>query len=203
MTGKRPRSADDWDRRYVDDHLPWDSGKTDVHLRRFIKGTKMAPCRALEVGCGTGTNVIWLAMQGFRVVGLDVSPTAIGRARAKAEHAGVSCQWLAADFMEEPVPGSKFGLVFDRGCFHVFDEAHEQARFARRVAEVLEEEGTWLSLIGSTDGPPRDTGPPRRSAKEIVIAAEPYFEILDLKSVAFDEEDLAHIRAWVLHARRR
>jgi predicted NUDIX family NTP pyrophosphohydrolase len=105
--------------------------------------------------------------------------------------------------LKDPVPGSPFGLIFDRGCFHVFNGAQKQAQFAKRVAELLEEEGIWLSLIGSTDGPPRDTGPQRHSAQGIVAAAEPHFEVLNLKSTTFDEEDHALIRAWVLHARRR
>lgn len=203
MAKGRPKSAADWDRRYGDDDVPWDSETPDVHLRRFIEGTIRGPCRALEVGCGTGTNAIWLAELGFEVVGLDLSPIAVERAKVRASEAKASCQLLAADIMKDPVPGGPFGLIFDRGCFHVFDEADERAQFAKRVAELLEREGVWLSLIGSTDGPPRDTGPPRRSAAEIVAAVEPHFEVLDLKSTTFDEEDHAHARAWVLYARRR
>lgn len=203
MANDRPRSAADWDRRYIDNNLPWDSGKADIHLRRFIEGSKIAPCKVLEVGCGTGTNSIWLAKLGFEVVGLDLSPTAIKRAQVKANEANISCQWLMADIMKDSVPGRPFGLIFDRGCFHVFSETEEQTKFARRVAELLGEEGVWLSLIGSTDGPPRDTGPPRISAEEIVAAAEPHFEVLNLQATTFDDEDHAHIRAWVLHARRR
>jgi len=203
MARHRSLSATDWDKRYVDNHLPWDSGKPDVHLRRFIEDTKIVPCKTLEVGCGTGTNAIWLAEHGFEVVGLDISPVAIRRAKVKANESKANCQFFTADFMKDSVPFSPFGLIFDRGCFHVFDEAQKQAQFARRVAELLEDEGIWLSLIGSTDGPPRDTGPPRISAAEIVAAAEPHFEILNLKSTTFDEEDLAHIRVWVLHASRR
>jgi hypothetical protein len=61
----------------------------------------------------------------------------------------------------------------------------------------------WHSLIGSTDGPPRDSGPPRRSATEIVASVEPHFEILDLQSTSFDQGSHSHARAWVLVARRR
>jgi SAM-dependent methyltransferase len=203
MANERAKSAADWDKRYVDNELPWDSGKPDVHLRRFIESLRITPCEVLEIGCGTGTNAIWLAGLGFDVVGLDLSPTAIKIAETKASEAKASCRWLAANFMKDPVPGSPFGLVFDRGCFHVLDEAQERAIYARRVAELLEEEWSWLSIIGSTDGPPRDTGPPRRSAAEIVAAVEPHLEILDLKSTIFDEEDHADKRAWLLHARRR
>ncbi|MDH3328739.1 MAG: class I SAM-dependent methyltransferase [Desulfobulbaceae bacterium] len=203
MPKKRPRSSADWDQRYVDEDLPWDSGKTDIHLCQFIEGSKIAPCKVLEIGCGTGTNSIWLAKIGFEVVGLDLSPVAINRAKVKAKEAKVNCQWVSADIMKDTVPDSPFSLIFDRGCFHVFDDHHKQTQFARRVAELLEEDGIWLSLIGSADGPPRDSGPPRISAEEIVAAAEPHFEILNLKSTSFDEDSLAYIRAWVLHARRR
>ena len=160
MAKRRSINAAAWDKRYVDNHLPWDSGKPDVHLRRFIADAKRAPCKTLEVGCGTGTNVIWLAELGFEVIGIDISPVAIERAKVKAREAKVDCQFFTADFMKDTVPGSAFGLIFDRGCFHVFDEAKKQALFAGRVAALLEERGVWLSLIGSTDGPPRDTGPP-------------------------------------------
>jgi SAM-dependent methyltransferase len=195
MAKRRSINAADWDKRYVDNHLPWDSGKPDIHLRRFIEDSKIAPCKTLEVGCGTGTNAIWLAGHGFEVIGLDISPVAIKRAKEKAGEARVNCQFLAADFMKDHVPGDPFSLIFDRGCFHVFDEPRKQVQFARRGAELLEDNGIWLSLIDSTDGPPRDTGPPRISAEEIVAAAEPHFEILNLKSTTFDKEDLAHIRA--------
>ncbi|MGA7303523.1 MAG: hypothetical protein WBW88_01565, partial [Rhodothermales bacterium] len=64
-------------------------------------------------------------------------------------------------------------------------------------------EARWHSLIGSTDGPPRDSGPPRRSAAEIIAAVEPHFEILQLRSTVFDQGDHREARAWVLVARRR
>jgi hypothetical protein len=48
------------------------------------------------------------------------------------------------------------------------------------VAGVLEPGGLWLATIGSTDGPPRTEGPPRRSARDVVQAVEPAFEILEL-----------------------
>ena len=61
----------------------------------------------------------------------------------------------------------------------------------------------WLSLIGSTDGPPRDTGPPRRSAIDIAVAFEAWFEILYLRATHFDS-DLAEAPAtWLCYMRKR
>jgi cyclopropane fatty-acyl-phospholipid synthase-like methyltransferase len=159
--------------------------------------------KALEIGCGTGTNSIWLAQQGFEVTGMDISPNAIAKARAKVAEAGVNCNLFAGDFLADQVPGAPYGFIYDRGCFHVFDSPKEHSRFASRVGELLAPAGIWHNLIGSTDGPPRESGPPRHSATDIVAAVEPHFEILELRSTTFDRESHSHARAWVLVARKR
>lgn len=192
-----------WEQRYVDGDLPWDTGVTDAHLQRMLAAGELTPGRAVEIGCGTGTHVIWLAQQGWDVVGADLSPTAIAQAEAKVAAAGVTCRLLVADLLTDDVPGGPFALAYDRGCFHVFDEADLRARFAERLAALLEPGALWLSVIGSTDGPPRDTGPPRRSATQIAAAVEPHFEVLELRSTSFDEDRHAHARAWAMVARRR
>lgn len=200
---RRPRDPESWEQRYVENQLPWDSGKPDTHLQQVIAAHGIQSDTALEIGCGTGTNSIWLAKHGFRVTGLDLSLTAITRAEAKAADARVDCHFFCGDFLTDPIPGGPYEFVYDRGCFHVFDGAEDRADFASRVAQLLSPEGIWHSLIGSTDGPPRDTGPPRRSVREIAAAVEPSFEILELRSTTFDSESHRNARAWVLAARRR
>lgn len=202
-TNKRPVDRASWDQRYVEGELPWDTGKPDIHLPGVVEGRELEPGKALEIGCGTGTNTIWLARQGFEVTGLDLSDTAIAMARSKAADASVDARFVAADFLADEIPGGPFDFVYDRGCFHTFREPDARTRFATRVGELLGPEGLWHSLIGSTDGPPRDYGPPRHSAHEIIAAVEPHFEILELRSTHFDREHHAEARAWVLVARRR
>ena len=201
--GRRPRDQAGWDQRYIEGDLPWDSGAPDLHLACVIAAYGIKPGRALDIGCGTGTNAIWLAKQGFDVTGVDLSKTAIERAESKRAKEDVDCRFLVADFLLEQIPGAPFDFVYDRGCFHVFDSAEERSRFASRVRDALGSQGIWHSLIGSTDGPPRDIGPPRRSAADIVAAVEPRFEILELRSTVLDAEHNLHALAWVLVARRR
>ncbi len=192
-----------WEQRYRDDDLPWDCDDPDEHLRQTLAEREIAPCRVLDIGCGTGNNAVWLAGQGFEVVGVDLSPTAVARAQQRAKDAGVSCDFVAADFLaSSELPGG-FEFVYDRGCFHVFDDHGRRARFAERLHGLLIDDGMWHSLIGSTDGPPRDVGPPRRSAVEIITAVEPFFEVLSLRSTVFDSERHRNARAWVMQARRR
>ncbi len=201
--GKQGKDPARWEQRYQDNELPWDSNKTDIHLKWAVEDFDVGPCKVVVVGCGTGTNAVWLDEAGFDVTGLDLSPTAITRARARAATAGATCEFMALDFMAGDLPPGPFSMAFDRGCFHCFDEAAERSHFASRVADVLDHEGLWISVIGSTDGPPRDTGPPRRSALDIALAIEPFFEVLHLEASVFDQHDHAHARAWVLVARKR
>jgi SAM-dependent methyltransferase len=189
-----------WNERYASgEPLPWDSGTPDPLLVEMVESRAIAPGRTLEVGCGTGTNALYLATHGFDVLGVDISPLAVEKARARAQG---RARFETGDFLVEAPPGGPFQLVFDRGCFHVFDEAGERARFAGCVAAQLVEGGLWLSILGSTEGPPRDGGPPRRSARDILDAVEPALELVLLRSAELlvNEERL---NAWLCLARKR
>ncbi|MGC2399179.1 MAG: hypothetical protein WA510_05335 [Acidobacteriaceae bacterium] len=104
------------------------------------------------------------------------------------------------DFLAAPSSIGLFNFVFDRGCFHVFDEAGERQQFAARVAAALAPGGLWLSVIGSTEGSPREVGPPRRSAREVIAAIEPALEIVELRSAEFREHS---VKAWFCLSRQR
>jgi methyl halide transferase len=197
------RSREHWEESYRTNFMPWDVGVAEPHLIEYVEQERLSPGRALEIGCGTGTNARWLAAQGFHVVAVDVAALAIERAKQTPAPARGSLELLCLDFLQEPVPGGPFDLVFDRGCFHTFDEPSERERFARRVAELLAPDGRWLSLIGSTEGPPRDTGPPRRSAKEIVRAIEPSLALVQLRTTVFDAHLDFQPRAWFCVAGQR
>ncbi|MBI2830315.1 MAG: class I SAM-dependent methyltransferase, partial [Chloroflexi bacterium] len=67
---------------------PWDVGARE-ELVSLVEGGRIKPCRAIDLGCGTGANAIYLAQHGFDVTGIDFSEAAIEKARARAEEAGV------------------------------------------------------------------------------------------------------------------
>jgi methyl halide transferase len=196
-------SRPDWDERYRTSSTPWDVGVPDEHLVELVERRRVAPGRALEIGCGTGTNARWLAERGFAVVAVDLSTLAIDQAKKAPAPEPGSLELHRLDFLSDPVPGGPFDLVFDRGCFHVFDEARDRSRFAERVAALLAPEGLWLSLIGSTEGPERDVGPPRRSVRDIASAIEPELALVELRSTRFRVELPVAPHAWMSIARRR
>ena len=79
----------EWDERYGDEPL-W-SGRPNEALVREVSG--LVPTTVLDVGCGEGADAIWLARQGWRVTGLDVSGRALERAARAADAAGVDVEW--------------------------------------------------------------------------------------------------------------
>lgn len=190
----------DWDERYASEDLPWDTGRPDPHLVELVERGVIAPGRALEVGCGTGTNSLYLAGEGFEVLGVDISPRAIARAKAKAA-AESKARFAVHDFLAAPLDEPPFEFVLDRGVLHVFDDAAMRARFAAHVSRLLGTGGHWLSLVGSTEGPPRDHGPPRRTARELLEAIEPVLELVELRTSLFDTDSAA--KSWVVLSRAR
>ena len=189
-----------WDQSYAAGDLPWDTGEPEPLLVEFVTSGRIRPSRMLEIGAGTGTNALWLAERGFDVLGIDVAPLAVERAIAKLDGRNFDCRFTALDFLAASPPGGPFHFVFDRGCFHVFDEPEERARFAVQVAATLAPGGLWLSLIGSTEGGPREIGPPQRSAREVALAIEPALEIVELRAAEFRDHGA---RAWFCLSRSR
>ena len=189
-----------WNESYASGQLPWDTGQPEPLLVDFVASRRVQPCAALEIGAGTGTNAIWLAERGFDVLGVDVSTVAVAKAQEKLGARALRCRFAAGDFLADPPPVGPFEFAFDRGCFHMFDEPSERELFAANVAAALAPGGLWLSLIGSTEGPPRDSGPPRRTAREVLLAIEPALEIVDLRSAGFYNHGAT---AWLCLSRKR
>ena len=188
--------------RYKSGDTPWDIGKPDFNLIQTVTGMPINPCRVLEIGCGTGDNAIWLSQQNFHVVGIDASEVAIEKARSKAVEANVKCAFLVSDILTSRIDGAPFGFAFDRGCFHTLGSDKERRRFAEKVHGHLGENGLWLSLLGNADEQRDGPGPPQRTARDIVNAVEPHFEILSLVSGFFGSNRPNPPRAWVCLMRK-
>jgi len=89
-----------WEERYQKCDTPWETGQPSSELQRVLAEAAIQPCRALELGCGTGASAVWLAQQGFDVTAFDLSPLAIDRARQRANEAGVRVIFLVADVLK-------------------------------------------------------------------------------------------------------
>jgi SAM-dependent methyltransferase len=178
-------SASRWDDAYRADSAPWDTGVPDPVLEEAVAAGVLVPGHVVEIGCGTGTNARFLAGRGFTVTAVDLAPTAIAKAQAHADAGDIA--FHVHDVLADPLPVVGVDAVSDRGCFHVFDDADQRAVFAARVADALRPGGLWLSLVGSTEGGPREHGPPRRTARDLMDAVEPVLEVVSLERRAFGD----------------
>lgn len=190
-------------KRYQSEDTPWDIGKPDFNLTEVVSQKPISSCKALDIGCGTGDNSIWLAQNHFQVIGIDSSEVALDKAKEKSSEAGVKCHFMLVDFLENQIEGAPFGFIFDRGCFHSFSSESERKQFAENVNAHLEEAGLWLTIVGNADEDRQGPGPPQRTASDIVLAVEPYFEILSLQSSHFGSNISNPPRAWRCLMRKR
>lgn len=188
---------------YETGYTPWDIGKPDFNLIQTVTATPIKPCKALDIGCGTGDNSLWLCQQNFRVLGIDASEIAIEKARDKALKADIKCTFMAMDFLTSRIKGAPFGFAFDRGCFHALRSRKKRKRFAENVHAHLGKDGLWLSLIGSADDQRHAPGPPQRTAGDIVESVEHYFKILSLVASYFGANSPNAPRAWACLMQKR
>lgn len=97
-----------WDERYSQKELVW-----TAEPNRFLVSevASMAAGKALDLACGEGRNAVWLATQGWSVVGVDFSPLGLDKAAALADRTGVDVGWILADVTKYEAEASYFDLV--------------------------------------------------------------------------------------------
>ena len=109
------------------------------------------PGRSIELGCGSGTNAVWLAKQGFEVTAVDVSSAAISRARERAASEGAKVSFLCGDVLNLPDIGT-YDFVFDCGCYHVVRRLDVQS-YQRTLRQVTHPGSIGLVLAGNAREP--------------------------------------------------
>lgn len=175
----------DWNESYREGNLPWDTGRPSTELQRLFDRMKISPGRALDIGCGTGTNSVWLAEQGFEVTGVDVAPLAIKRAEERAKAAGVRVDFIVGDVLHLPNRIDSVEFFFDRGCYHAVRRTAPEA-YAPAVAKHLAHAARGLILVGNAREP-HTPGPPVVTEEEICRELGLSFQILDLHEFRFDD----------------
>jgi cyclopropane fatty-acyl-phospholipid synthase-like methyltransferase len=134
---------------------------------------RLSPGRALDIGCGTGTNSIYLASHGWTVVGIDFTAKALARAARKAANAASAVSFLHGDVtrLESLHLKPGFDLLLDIGCFHSVPP-HRRAEYAQGVALLANSGAVFLlfsfrTRSGVTDDQLRSTFEPRFAVLEV------------------------------------
>lgn len=110
--------------------------------------------RVLDVGSGGGTDAIFMAQCGFRVIGIDVSAAALKIAEKRAEKAHVEVDWLRGNVLELPISSETIDFIIDRGLFHLI-ENRDRAKYASEIFRVLKNGGQAL-IRGASGQSPHD-----------------------------------------------
>jgi SAM-dependent methyltransferase len=149
-------AAMDWRRlffrvAYLIGPRPWDSGVPPPELVEWIEGPRaLPPGRALDIGCGTGTNCAYMLAHKWEVTGVDFVPRAVRAAKQKAPGARL----LVGDVtkLAELGVSGPFELMMDLGCFHSIPELRRDA-YVDEVARVAAPGATFLLFAFGERGP--------------------------------------------------
>jgi len=176
-----------WDSAYRRTRMPgWDVGRPARELQEIVDAGTVKPGKALVLGCGTGTNAVYLAGKGFEVTGVDVAPTALVLAERLAAEAKVRVRWLVADVVSLPDIGS-FDLIFDRGCYHHV-QLYNAAGFVQSMDSRTAPGAHFLLLAGNANEP-NHGGPPRVEETQLVDNFAKTWDFVSLKEIRFESRD--------------
>jgi cyclopropane fatty-acyl-phospholipid synthase-like methyltransferase len=132
--------------RYLRHNTPLDTNITPPEIIALVE--RLPVGTALDLGCGTGTNVIYLAQRGWRAIGVDFAPNAIGMARRKARKAGVEAfaQFYVSDVTRlgwlEASVYVPFTFAMDIGCLHALSVEGQHA-YVAQLARLTAPDATY------------------------------------------------------------
>jgi len=200
-------------RKTLLNEIPWNIETPPDVLVGLVESGKVKPCKALDLGCGTGNYSIYLATMGFNVTGIDISPTAIKSARENAKKKKVRCNFFVANVLDnlENVRDT-FDFVFDWELLHhIFPEQRQS--FVENVYNKLNLGGKYLSVCFneknhsfSSSGKYRKTRLGTilyfSSEDEMRELFKPYFRIKELKTIRIRGKPTSHLANYVFMEKR-
>ena len=173
----RPRGGDqlpqDWDAPYAGTP-PWDIGRPQ---QPFVELAEAGVLRGtvVELGCGTGEHTLLAAEHGCAATGVDISPAAIARARAKAQQRELPAQFVVDDALNVDALGATFDVVLDCGFYHVLSDG-DRTRLAAALRRIMAA-GSRYHLLCFSDRVPGDAGPRRIRQDEIRATFDDGFSV--------------------------
>jgi SAM-dependent methyltransferase len=194
------------------EEIPWNAETPPEALVELIESGKVQPCKAIDLGCGAGNYAIYLASRGFDVTGIDVSPAAIEIARKKAAQKGVRCNFLVADVLGEFAPlVQPADFAYDWELLHHILPASRK-KYVENVHRLLRPGGKYFSVCFHEKDPQfGGAGKYRKtrlgtvlyfsSENELRALFEPYFRIIDLKTIEITGKFARHIANYAFMAR--
>jgi SAM-dependent methyltransferase len=193
--------------------IPWYSETPPDALVKLVEDGIVQPCRAVDLGCGTGSYAIYLAGLGFDVTGVDSSPAAIRIAQEHAKKRGVRCRFVVADLLGDlHEVTSTFDFAYDWELLHhIFPEDREA--YIRNVYTITRPGALYFSVCFDESDPQFGGSGKYRTTRigttlyfssesEIRNLTSPYFDIQELKTIEVKSKFGPHRAVCLLAVRR-
>lgn len=193
-----------WDDSYIrEDPAPWDIGRPQPAFARLAEQGLLTG-QVLDAGCGTGEHVLLAATHGAtEATGVDISPKAIEKARAKAASHGISARFEVGDALNLNLPAGSMTTIIDSGLFHVWAD-EDRPRYAANLGSVLTPGGR-VYLMCFSDRQPGDWGPRRVHQEELRAIFTDGWAVESIDADTFDVnpiEGTTTVQAWRAVIRR-
>jgi len=163
------------------DVLPWDIKTFDLNLKELLDSLNLYKGKLLELGCGTGYDINYLANRGFDITAIDISEDAISI--AKSNNNNLNIDFIVGDFFKD-LPNKQFDIVYDRGFLHNY-----QNRFLEifeKLSDVMSTNGKYIFITGNPNQPIIKTCmPPPVFLGEIEHHSSRWFKIVLVKEIVF------------------
>jgi SAM-dependent methyltransferase len=172
---------------------PWDTDISPPELLAFIAQHPLGS--ALDLGCGTGTNLVALGKAGWQVTGVEFVPHAANIARRKLRRAGIAGEVRAGDAARYEVVQGAYDLALDIGCYHGLPES-SRASYRQNLARILKPAGHFLIYAHWR---------PEGQEKKIGITLEDlsaFQEILQLEQRQDSQDTWGRLAVWMLFQKR-
>lgn len=127
--------------QYFRGQTPWDTNITPPEVMEFIQ--KTSPGKALDLGCGTGTNAITLARHSWKVTGVDFAPNAIRAARKKAIQTGLEIDFHVGDVTDLFMLSGPYDYALDIGCLFTL-KTDDRKKYVNHLVRLLRPEGMFM-----------------------------------------------------------
>jgi len=134
---------------------PWDTGVSPPELTAFLDTTE--PGSALDVGCGTGTNLLSMARKGWDVVGVDIAWLSVLRAWVKIRNAKLPARVIYGDITGEMNFSTPFDFIIDIGCYHSLFTGGRLA-YRDNIRKWLKPGGTFMIYAHQQSSQRREHG---------------------------------------------
>lgn len=175
----------DWEDLYKNQDvktMPWYYELLDADFEKEIKQRKMKGT-VLDIGTGSGTQAIELAKLGLNVTGIDISRSAVEKAKQLAKKNKINANFQFDDILHSSMLPDYFDYAFDRGCFHCI-MPEQRAHYVDILHNLLKKNRTLFLKTFSTKETGND-GPHRFSEEEIRNIFSKKFEIISIKESQF------------------